>query len=212
MHIFWINLDEREDRQVEMQNEMKYFPDFCKFERISAIKYNPGGMGCSMSHIKALTEAIQRDLPYVCIVEDDLKVINKNNFKEQINEIKGYIDSNNNWNVLLLGAVPKNKSYKRKNDNMIVAKNMQTTIGYIVNKSYYNKLLTNFNESLNGFKITNVYEKYALDQYWKILQEEDEWLCAYPFIIKQKNSFSSIENCYTNYDCYYNVPIKIDNA
>lgn len=58
MYYFWINLDEREDRQTEMKEEMKYFPDFCKFERIPAIKYSPGGIGCSMSHIKALNEAI----------------------------------------------------------------------------------------------------------------------------------------------------------
>lgn len=148
-------------------------------------------------------------MPYVCIVEDDLEVMDKHNLKEQMNEIKKYIELNDDWNVIILGAVPRNSSYKRKNESMIVAKNMQTAIGYIVNKSYYNKLLNNFNESLNGFKSTNVYEKYALDQYWKLLQEEDEWLCLYPFLIKQRCSFSSIENSYVNYNHFYNTHFSI---
>lgn len=209
MHVFWINLDERDDRRNQMKEEIKYFPDFCEFERISAIKYNPGGIGCSLSHIKVLNEAINRDLPYFCVVEDDLEVIDKNNIKHQLEEVKKYIDSNNDWNVIILGAVPNNKIYKRKNNNMIIAKKMQTTIGYIVNKSYYNKLLDNFNESVTGFKATNNYPKYALDQYWKFLQEEDEWLCLYPFAIKQKNSFSSIENAYVDYNSLYNAQFLI---
>ena len=204
MRIFWINLDERTDRQKEIEEEMKHFPATCTFERISAIKYSPGYIGCSMSHIKALEKAMADDLPYVCIVEDDMQLMDGCN---QIKEIEEYINSN--WNVIILGAIPKNQTYKRKNKNMIVAKNMQTTIGYIVNKSYYNKLLNNFKTGLKQLLATNAHWHYAIDQYWKKLQEEDEWLCVFPYLIKQRESYSSIENNVVNYDEYYNYPINI---
>jgi glycosyl transferase family 25 len=209
MHVFWINLDERQDRQREMQEEMKLFPTTCTFERISAIKHSPGCIGCSLSHIKVLETAIERDLPYVCIVEDDMQAVDPKNIQSQINAVHEYIAANDGWNVIILGAFPKNKIYQRKNEHMIIAKNMQTTVGYIVNNKYYNKLLTNYKEGVAQLQATNMPQKYALDQYWKELQEIDEWLCVYPYAIKQRPSYSSIEDAHINYDVYYNTPIAI---
>ena len=209
MHFFWINLDEREDRQTEMKEEMKKFPDFCKFERISAIKHTPGAIGCSLSHIKALEEAIKMDLSYVCIVEDDMELLNSSNSIEQINTIKEYIHTNKDWNVIILGANAQNNTYKRKNDNFIIAKNMQTTVGYIVNKTYYNTLLANLKEGVSNLMINFAHWHFALDVYWKRLQEKDEWLCAYPYLIKQRASYSSIENHFINYDEHYMKPLNV---
>jgi len=35
---------------------------------------------------------------------------------------------------------------------------------------------------------------YAVDQYWKRLQEKDNWLCVDPMLFKQRASYSDIEN------------------
>jgi glycosyl transferase family 25 len=88
---------------------------------------------------------------------------------------------------------------------------MQTTIGYIVNKKYYNTLLTNFKEGLSQLMIHYAHWHFALDIYWKKLQEKDEWLCIYPYLIKQRASYSSIENTFSNYDQYYMKPLNIVN-
>jgi GR25 family glycosyltransferase involved in LPS biosynthesis len=206
MQVYYINLDDRPDRIQHLNNEFIHFPSFCEFNRISAIKYRPGGIGCSRSHIKAIEQAKSLCLPYVFIIEDDIEIINKDGFKESLESIKQYIDSNSDWTVICIGAVPEKGGPKfiKCTDNLMYINNVQTTVAYIVNMPYYDTLLNNYKEGLDGFIRTHNYPLYALDQHWKKLQLNDKWLCANPILIKQKEMYSSIENANINYDCYYN--------
>ena len=81
----------------------------------------------------------------------------------------------------------------------------QTTSGYIVNQRYYDKLIANFEEGLRLLKQTDNKEKYAIDQYWKLIQPDDKWF-VYKRIGKQRESFSDIQNANVN----YNVRIRLD--
>lgn len=67
---YWINLDDRTDRQ---ENMMKLFQDLNlkNTERISAIKEQPYYYGCGMSHIKTLQRGLEEGIPFA-VLEDDI--------------------------------------------------------------------------------------------------------------------------------------------
>lgn len=64
-----INLDERTDRQKEIEEEFREWP--VPVERVSAVKLRPGWKGCSASHLKCIRLAKERGYPWILILEDD---------------------------------------------------------------------------------------------------------------------------------------------
>jgi hypothetical protein len=75
----------------------------------------------------------------------------------------------------------------------------QTTTAYIVQQHYYSALLDNFKEGCNLLIQTGNWPIYALDQYWKRLQQKDNWYCVIPSLMVQRPSYSDIERRHTNY-------------
>jgi hypothetical protein len=76
----------------------------------------------------------------------------------------------------------------------------QTTSGYLVHARYLPKLLGNFLES--SFKLNkncSLYDKYAIDQFWKRLQPRDRWYAFSPLLGRQLPSFSDIEKREVDY-------------
>ena len=67
--ILAINLPERQDRWVSIQNVFQTWRQ--NIERVEAVKMDPGWKGCSLSHRKCIELAKQRGYPWVLIVEDD---------------------------------------------------------------------------------------------------------------------------------------------
>jgi len=199
MDIIFINLDSRVDRKELVEKEFSNLPHV-RLKRFSAIKIpNKGGLGCSLSHISILKEAIKRKLPYICIIEDDFEF---NIPREKaMNNIYRAIDYlGDDWDVLLLSAY---SLHKNKINHPFLSKvhSSQTTGGYIVNSRYYQTLLDNFIEG--AVKLEKDYSKigkFAIDQYWKKLQSKDEWFVIEPLIARQRESFSDIENSIVNYE------------
>jgi hypothetical protein len=195
--ILYINLDSRLDRNYEMKKQFETFdiPEE-KIIRISAVHKTPGYLGCSESHIKCLEYAIENNLKNVLILEDDFNFINNVNYV--YTKLKN-INNLDKWDVILLsGNVIKSIPYDNVFDKAI---EIQTTSGYIVNSDYYSKLLNNFKEGLTNLKKTNIYTKYAIDQYWKILQPSDNWYIFHTKLGFQRESYSDIENRITSYGC-----------
>ena len=69
-NVFYINLDDRVDRRVHVEQQLDKMG--WKYSRFPAIKKADGRLGCSMSHLKIITMAQRMELPYVCVVEDDI--------------------------------------------------------------------------------------------------------------------------------------------
>ncbi|AWN40184.1 glycosyltransferase family 25 protein [Methylobacterium durans] len=70
--VFVINMDQRLDRWSAIQAEcltVGITPN-----RVSAIEYTPGWIGCGYSHLKCIQMAKERRLPWVLILEDDATV------------------------------------------------------------------------------------------------------------------------------------------
>jgi glycosyl transferase family 25 len=167
------------------------------FFRVDAVKYDPGYIGCSMSHIKCLEKAIEENAKHIMIVEDDFKfIIDRTEFEDIIKYLL-----NIDYDVFILSYNAYDENIKRENGSRFYKiKNTQTASGYIVNSRYYEKLLKNFREGVELLKKTNIYDKYAIDQYWKILQTEDNWICAGKRIGIQRPSYSDIEKRDVNYN------------
>ena len=191
--VVYINLEYRTDRKQQIESELgKYFPSE-KIQRFNAIKHQHGGIGCTQSHIAILEMAIQNNWNNVLIVEDDATW---SNFDKGYPILENLIK--NNYDVIMLGGVVQKldlRTYKLYSGH--------TGTSYIVNKSYYSKLLQNLKESLSGFLMTMNYHMFALDQYWKRLQPVDNWFCIVPSLMIQRPGMSDIEHRFVNNGQYF---------
>ena len=127
-----------------------------------------GAIGCSMSHLKILQNALQNNLDHVLIIEDDITFLNPELFKCQIN--KFFKIHNNNWDVILFAGnnIPP---YENIDDTCIKVSRCQTTTGYLVNKHYIKVLVQNIKLGLTQLlNKPNEKHKFAIDMFWFVLQ------------------------------------------
>ena len=93
-NVYYINLEERKDRKELVENELNELG--WEYERFNAIKTTNGRVGCSMSHLKLIQLAKEKNLDYIVIVEDDIQFMRKTWYNEKIKNIL-----NNNFDVFL---------------------------------------------------------------------------------------------------------------
>ena len=186
--VVYINLEHRTDRKEQIESELhKYFPSE-KIQRFNAIKHQHGGIGCTQSHIAILEMAIKENWNNVLIVEDDAMW---SNFDKGYSLLEQLIQKP--YDIITLGITHATYTPELK------LLSGQTTTAYIVQQHYYETLLQNFKEGLQAFLSTGDYRSYAIDQYWKRLQQKDNWYCVIPSLMVQRPSYSDIERRHTNY-------------
>jgi GR25 family glycosyltransferase involved in LPS biosynthesis len=200
-HTIFINLESREDRRTEVIQELQNWgiPNPIRF---NAIKMPDGAIGCTMSHIKCLELAKERDYPQVFICEDDIHCVDIPNMLSRMEEFYKEYGTTDSWDVLLV-AGNNSHPYNIIKNGIIQVKNCMTTTGYIVQRHYYDKLIKSFRGGLkNLLKQPDVRYMYAIDVYWKNLQMVDKWLALTPFTVSQRPSYSDIEKMVVDYSCY----------
>ena len=194
-NVFYINLTERIDRRVQVEQQLSKV-GLINFNRFNAIKLPNGALGCSMSHLKCLQLAKERNLDHILIVEDDIIFLNPGIFIGQLNK---FLQNNKEWDVLLIAGnnVPP---YRVVDDTCVQVSWCQTTTGYLIRKQYYDTLINNIKEGINML-IREPKNKimYAIDKYWLSLQKSDTWLLLVPLTVSQREGYSNIENCVTNF-------------
>jgi glycosyl transferase family 25 len=156
-----------------------------------------GAIGCSMSHLKILQNALDNNLDHVLIVEDDITFLNPELFKTNFDT---FLQRNgNNWDVILL-AGNNMPPYDAVDDVCIKVKRCQTTTGYLVNGHYIKKLMTNVKMGLTSL-ICNPgrHAMYAIDKFWFVLQAVDKWFLIIPLTVVQREDYSDIEKKRINY-------------
>ena len=196
-HIFYINLEHRIDRKLHVENELTKI-GLTNFTRFNAIKMPNGALGCSMSHLKCLQLAKENNWPHVLIVEDDIEFLDQNTF---INQANKFLQTINNWDVLLL-AGNNILPYKTidNNDSCVKVSGCLTTTGYLVSSHYYDKLIQNIKMGITFFMRRPQQKKlYAIDVFWKPLQEVDNWYLLTPLTVIQMEDYSDIEQKKINY-------------
>ena len=203
MHALYINLESRTDRRehVEAQlNALKYadggVPNLT-IERFNAIKHAASGaIGCSMSHMRCIQIAKERNWDHVLICEDDVLFTNVPLFLTQLAEFMRTVPT---WDVVLLAGnnIPP---FQIVNDACIQVSNCQTTTAYIVRAHYYDTLIANYRAGINKLMRNPMQTlNYAIDRYWFELQRQDEWFLITPLSVVQREDYSDIEQRVTNY-------------
>jgi glycosyl transferase family 25 len=197
-NILFINLSTRPDRLLHVTHQFAAL-GITNAERFNAIRTRSGAIGCSLSHIKCLEIAKERNYKQIFICEDDITFTNPQLLLENIHtfETSMYCD---NWDVLIIGGnnVPP---YVRMTDYLIQISNCQTTTGYIVREHYYDVLIQNMKDGVKQL-LRNPENKreYAVDIYWKQLQQSGKWFMIIPPTVVQYENFSDIESRVVNYN------------
>lgn len=177
--VLYINLDKRTDRKEHIEKQLEGFKNV---KRIRAVETPENGyLGCVLSHVFALEEAIQKGYGEVLIVEDDFEWIGKDKF----------VYPESDFDVCLLECLVKQDeffswTYRKVSD-------AEHTGAYIVKSHFYTILRDNFMESYNNLMRENVRD-YYLDIYWKQLQKKYTFITPSEKIGKQMIGYSDIKN------------------
>jgi len=193
-HAFYINLLSRPDRKQHVEEQLQIIG--LKAERFNAIKLPNGAIGCSMSHLKCLETAKENNWRHVLIVEDDIKFLDPNLFKTQMNT---FLTKHNDWDVVIIGGnnVPP---YQNIDETCVRVFSCQTTTGYLVNGHYFDTLIENFRTGIRKLlEHPTQHILYAIDKYWFQLQKKDKWYLIIPLTVTQREDYSDIEKRPTNY-------------
>ena len=194
-NIFYINLEHRTDRKEHIESQLKSV-GLTQFERFNAVKLANGRIGCSMSHLRCLQTAKDRNYEHLLICEDDTTFLNPALFINQINTL---LKKNHKWDVLLLSGnnIPP---YHPIDETCIRVSHCQTTTCYLVNGHYIDTLIHNYKEGIQHLmREPENHRQYAIDMYWLQLQKRDMWLLLVPLSIIQREDYSDIEQRRTNY-------------
>ena len=198
---FYINLDERNDRMVHCENELKKIglDRPCRF---SAVKTKHGIIGCGISHLRCIESAKKDNLPYIAIFEDDIVISKPNKLRNQVDRIlKSQVD----WDVLCLGGnafLP----HKEVGDDYVIVNRMYCGTAYIVKQHYYDKLIENIRDGLTKIMETGNRD-FSWDAHWIELQKQDRFLLVNPLTVYQRPDYSDIEKKEVNYK---NLMLEID--
>lgn len=201
--IIYINLDKRADRNKEILAEFKRagVPNN-KITRLSAIYNSKGAIGCTMSHIKALQLILNSKWKRVLILEDDFNFID--NIKV-INKAYDKFFSNfddNMWDVVNLSRGAYQDLVNINSDYLSKVNHVSTTSAYMVNLDFCDKLLDNFKEGCKMLLQATEPRLFAIDIWWKNLQQVSNWYIFNPSLGYQRDSFSDIESRVVNYTIF----------
>ena len=193
-HILCINLDHRTDRLAHATEEFKRLG--VEFERFNAIKTTAGNVGCTFSHIRCIELAKERGYPWIFVSEDDITFTNPPVFLEKLGELH---ESGMPWDVLIVGG-NNCPPYIQLSDFAVRVVNIQTTTGYIVKSHYYDTLIDNFKTGLQCLiREPERRKEFAIDIYWKPLQQTGLWILLIPPTVIQYTDYSDIEGKVVGY-------------
>ena len=185
-HIFYINLNSRDDRRKEIENELKGMN--LSFERFDAIRHETIGLvGCSKSHQGVYKLAKERGYKNVLIFEDDFQfIVSKEELEKNITD---FFEKDIPYDMLFLSYAVNSSSVT---NNSFIRKILdgQTASGYIINNHYYDTLINLYDYSIPLLESTGQHWIYANDQIWKRLQPNDNWYYFTTRLGKQRPSYS----------------------
>ena len=193
-NIFYINLDHRTDRKDHVEYQLNLLG--LQGQRFNAIRMENGAIGCSMSHLKLLQQALKDKLDHILIVEDDIEFLDPELFRTQLDR---FFKEQSLWDVVLF-AGNNMPPYEKVGDTCVKVTRCQTTTGYLVNGHYIEKLMNNVKMGLSNFlRDPTNHTQFAIDKHWFALQEKDNWFLITPLTVVQREDYSDIEKRVINY-------------
>jgi GR25 family glycosyltransferase involved in LPS biosynthesis len=205
-HIVYINLDHRTDRREHIESQFQQY-GIHTYERFPAWKHDIGIIGCTYSHQAVYKMAKEKGYRNILIFEDDFEfTVSPIQFWTFIQTM---FQSNKSWDVCLLSyhaqEIASSSSCPQRvttDSNIEYRRILQASVacGYIVQNHYYDTLIELYNTGIPLLEQTGQHWHYANDQYWKQLQQQDQWYGAFPRIGKQIAGYSDNSKCYMSND------------
>jgi hypothetical protein len=189
--IIYINIDKRTNRNQRIIEQLKIF-DSNKIHRMSAVyKEDNKPLGCTLSHLNALKIARDNKYPNVLILEDDA-IWSDVNLSYPV--FKMLVQKP--YDVIMLGG-----SGKKFNPNTYRVEYSLAASSYLVNSSYYDKMISTIENELNTKHIDPKEDNYnkCIDVIYMTLQANDFWYIVYPSLMIQGKSYSNIAGGIVNY-------------
>lgn len=187
---FYINLDDRVDRQNHMTNELSKY-ELDKFvKRYSAIKAeNKTPQNCVIasgtSHRNLIQYAYENNLDNILIFEDD--VFLKEGSLELIEKSLDSLSKIDNWDLYYLSANIFDNPLNLIDDNLMIIHGCYCVHAYAVNKRAYERVLKynpNTDVPIDAWLTQNNFIKYG----------------GYPLLVSQIDSVSDNVGGFIGYD------------
>lgn len=176
--IFYINLDTRKDRLKNIETLIREYFDssLSKSVRIPGIIYNgefvnnntsnKGAIGCSLSHIEALKQALSENSQNVLILEDDFAF---NISKKELDQLlKSFFEKIKEYNLLLLNTYSANYHTTEHVDIFKISHSCCAG-AYVVSKEFIPIFLSDTIKATELLK-TGDRCKGCIDEMWKKYQ------------------------------------------
>jgi GR25 family glycosyltransferase involved in LPS biosynthesis len=198
--IYYINLEHRADRNELFLSNFSQV-DENRIHRINGeyVKEN-GAVGCLMSHIKALEQALKdsdgvKEDKNILICEDDLYIPNLFYCNKMLDYAFNVLPR---WDVILIAHNTHNsedtKYVTENNEKIIKIKHSATTAGYLIKKSYIPDLLEIYKRDYAEYlKNKKFIQEYCVDVSWVSLQQTGDWYAFIPRTASQRDSYSDIQ-------------------
>jgi GR25 family glycosyltransferase involved in LPS biosynthesis len=191
--IFYINLDKREDRRQEIEEELKKYG--LEAERYAAIPTPHSGIiGCGYSHLNVLKLAKERGYRNVLIFEDDYEfIVSKEEMEESLTT---FFETSPNYDVCMISYIVQRSEEVQNNPHIRKIIDGQTASGYIVNGHYLDTLIELYSWAIPALERTNEHWNYANDLVWKRLQPGGNWFYLTKRLGRQRASYSDNKMCF----------------
>lgn len=193
--IFYINMDDRNDRRIRFEKHMKKYDLEC--EIFSGIKDVFGSLGCAKSHLTILKHARSNGYSNVIIMEDDFAFNIPPN--ELDDKLKIIFDNELDFDVFHL-------SFRWRLYEDCVEYNYLKKLQfchycscYIVNAKCYNELIEWWEKTLMLLEYTKKTSLYSCDISYIPLLKNKKWYCFSNPIGRQLSGYSNIENRYIDH-------------
>ncbi len=209
--LYVINLEHRDDRRNQIKEDLKNTNLF-NINFFKAVKHNQGWMGCGLSHSYLINYAMENNLPYIIVAEDDfLLKISEEKVKVALDLLTSNLDK---WEIFNGSptffekddAKEKVNFYKTDSilDELFVKGDWGQSASFMIyNASAYKKLLR-FTFSAKNY----INDQYNARKFIQIFYKPENFSI-------QKSSYSNLSNSFrgSNYEqLFINYHKKILNG
>jgi GR25 family glycosyltransferase involved in LPS biosynthesis len=150
-----------------------------------------------MSHLAVLKLARERQYPHILILEDDFYfTVPPEEFQTSLQH---FFNKTPNFDVCMI-SYHIQQSQPTDDSSIIRIIEAQTASGYIVNQTFYDKIIDLYEEAVPLLRDTQQHWHYANDQVWKRLQPHAQWFALHPRCGKQRDGFSDNSNKHQTHD------------
>lgn len=196
INYFCLNLKRRKDRWSQIKS-------MCKISKININrvesfenKRNPE-MWCALSHRKVIQIALEKKYPYVCVFEDDVKILKPEYFKRELQLALKELPEK--WGILYLGWLIQ-REWKLTNfsKNLLKVEWMLCTYGIVYSANLYERISSAIHE--NGEMI----EGYRAIDLWfaEKIQKELPCFISKKILTSETGSASDIQKRQKNIMTY----------